>query len=163
METRNRYRAAAAAAFGIMVCLAMSRPAWAEVQASEGWSRATTPGASVAVAYLVLTNTGAETRKLLKITSTVSDKLTLHRSSVDEQGVTRMWPMASLSIEPGETLRLAPGGLHVMFNAIKGPLVAGQKVPLTLKFDGGEPEFTLLLEVRPLVPDAEGRAGQARN
>jgi copper(I)-binding protein len=45
-----------------------------------------------------------------------------------------------------------------MFDALKSPLVAGQKVPLTLKFDGGEPEFTIQLEVRPLVPAADEHA-----
>jgi copper(I)-binding protein len=124
----------------------------AEVKAVDGWARATPPGSKVGAAYLTFTNTGSEQRKLLKITSTISDEVTLHRTSVTSQGTTRMWPMAVLAVEPGETLRLEPGGIHVMFNALKSPLVAGQKVPLTIKFDGGEPEFTLLLEVRPLVP-----------
>lgn len=136
----------------VVAGLAAALPAAAEVKASEGWVRASTPGAKVGAAYFTLTNTGAEQRKLLKITSPVSDEITVHRSSITAQGTARMWPMAVLAVEPGETLRLEPGALHVMFTALKAPLVAGQKVPLTMKFDGGEPEFTLVLEVRPLVP-----------
>jgi copper(I)-binding protein len=45
-----------------------------------------------------------------------------------------------------------------MLNALKTPLVAGQRVPLTMKFDGGEAEFTLVLEVRPLTVGADGHA-----
>jgi copper(I)-binding protein len=145
---RNGNIAVLAAAAG----LAGALPAAAEVTASDGWARATTPGAKVGAVYFTLTNTGSEQRKLLKITSPVSDEVTVHRTSITAQGTARMWPMAVLAVEPGETLRLEPGALHVMFNALKSPLVAGQKVPLTMKFDGGEREFTLVLEVRPLVP-----------
>jgi copper(I)-binding protein len=153
---RCRYVAAAVLAAGVLI---QAVPAAAEVKASEGWARATTPGARVGAAYFVLTNTGEEQRKLLKITSPVSDNISVHRTSITPQGTARMWPMAVLAVEPGETLRLEQGGLHVMFNALKVPLVAGQKVPLTMKFDGGEAEFTLVLEVRPLVP-AGGPGGQ---
>lgn len=132
--------------------LAGAPPAAAEVKASDGWARATTPGSKVGAVYLTLTNSGSEQRKLLKMTSPLSDEVTVHRSSITAQGTARMWPMAVLAVEPGETLRLEPGALHVMLNALKAPLVAGQKVPLTMKFDGGEPEFTLVVEVRPLVP-----------
>jgi len=130
----------------------------AEVKATEGWVRATPAGSKVAAAYITLVNTGDEERKLLKITSPVSDEVSLHRSSVTETGVSRMWPLAGLTVAPGETLRMTPGAVHAMLNALKAPLVAGQKVPLTLKFDGGEPEFTIQLEVRPLVPAADEHA-----
>jgi copper(I)-binding protein len=106
------------------------------------------------VGYLVLTNNGEELRSLLKITSPVCDRISLHRSSVDSEGVARMWPVGSLKIEPGESVRFDPNGLHVMFVDIKASFKAGDKVPLTLQFDGFEKPFTVMLEVRPLVPAA---------
>jgi periplasmic copper chaperone A len=145
---------ALAGAVGLLV----AGVAAAEVKATEGWARATTPGARSAAAYITFTNTGVEQRKLLKIVSTVSDDVNIMRTSMTETGATRMWPMAMLAVEPGETLRMQPSGVHVMLNALKTPLVAGQKVPVTIKFDGGEPEFTLLLEVRPLVPASDEHA-----
>jgi copper(I)-binding protein len=125
----------------------------AEVKVVEGWARETPPGARVGAAYLTLVNTSGEERKLLKIVSTVSDQVMLHRTSLTAEGTTRMWPLAGLTLQAGETLRMDQGGVHVMFNELKAPLVAGEKVPLTLKFEG-EPEFTVMLEVRPLVPAA---------
>lgn len=120
----------------------------AQVKAVEGWAQATARDATASGAYLTLTNSGEAERKLLKIVSPVSDEVTLHRSSMTSQGMLRMWPLAGLAVEPGETLRMDPDGVHVMFTRLKAPLVEGQKVPLTLKFDGGEPEFTVMLEVR---------------
>src|SRR5687767_13666336 len=154
MNNAIRTRATTAALAALLV--AASGTAGAEVKASNGWVRATPPGAKVAAAYLTLANTGDEERRLLKIVSTVTDEVTLHRTSITSEGVARMWPMAVLALAPRETLKLEPNGVHVMFNALKAPLIAGQKVPLTIKFDGGEPEFTVLVEVRPLVPAADG-------
>jgi periplasmic copper chaperone A len=125
-------------------------PAAAEVVASGAWSRATVPGAKEGVGYLVLKNTGNEPRKLLTITSTVSDIVTLHRSSVDSNGVARMWPLSGLSIEPGESVRFEPNGLHVMFRDIKSAFTVGQKIPLNLRFEDEPAPITVLLEVRPL-------------
>jgi copper(I)-binding protein len=135
-----------------VVGLCLNSAAMADVIGSAGWSRATPPGAKEGVGYLVLTNNGDEERSLLKITSTVSDKVTIHRSSIDSEGIARMWPVGKLKLEPGETLTFDPNGLHVMFNDIKVALKAGDKVPLTLQFDGFEKPFTLQLEVRSLVP-----------
>lgn len=143
-----RWRLVAAALLAIAAVSAR-----AEVVASAGWSRATVPGSTTAVGYLLLTNTGTEARDLLKITSPLCDKVMLHRSSVDAQGVARMWPVGSLSIKPGETVRFEPNGLHVMFMELGAPFVAGTRVPLQLQFED-EKEITVLLEVRPLVPEA---------
>lgn len=136
-----------------MVCLLQGAPAHAEVVASDGWTRATAPGTTTGVGYLVLTNRGSDEAKLLKIVSPVSDRVMLHRSSIDSQGVARMWPLAKLEIAPGDSVRFEPNGLHVMFMDLKTPFVAGQKVSLQLTFEG-EPEITVLLEVRPLAPDS---------
>jgi copper(I)-binding protein len=144
----------------VLAGMVVAGPAAAEVRASDGWMRATPPGAKSGAAYLIFTNSGGEARKLLKIISPVSDEVSVHRTSVTAEGMSRMWPLASFTIDPGQTVRFEPGGLHVMFGALKAPLAAGQKVPLTLKFDGGEAEFTVQLEVKPLVPAADERADQ---
>jgi hypothetical protein len=77
----------------------------------------------------------------------------IHRSTLDAQGVARMWPVAKLEIAPGETVRFDPSALHIMFLGIDKPFVAGQKVPLRLIFEG-QAALNLQLEVRPLVPAA---------
>ena len=39
---------------------------------------------------------------------------------------------------------------YVMLSGLKGPFVVGTTVPLVLQFDGGEPAFTVQMEVKPL-------------
>ena len=133
----------------------------ADIVASGGWSRATVPGSKTGVAYFTLTNTGSEARDLLKITSPLCDRVMLHRSSVDSQGVARMWPVGSLSLKPGETVRFEPNGLHAMFMDLSKPFVVGTKVQLQLQFED-EQEITVQLEVRPLVPEATPAAHSQR-
>ena len=112
--------------------------------------------------YLVLTNNGDESRKLLKIVSPVCDRVSLHRTSVNSQGLAQMWPVGSLEIKPGESVRFEPNGLHLMFSELTAAFKAGDMVPLTLQFDGFEKPFTVLLEVRPLVPEPAA-AGLGKN
>lgn len=145
----NRLHAAAWVVLGLL-CAPLAR---ADIVANEGWSRATPPKASTAVGYLVLTNTGTESRSLLRIISPASDRVMIHRSSVDHNGIARMWPVGELTLKPGETLRFDPNGFHVMFTGISAPFVTGTRVPLQLLFED-EKEVTVMLEVRPLVPDA---------
>lgn len=144
----NRLHLAILLALGLL-CAPLAR---ADIVANEGWSRATPPRTTTAVGYLVLANTGAESRSLLRIISPACDRVMIHRSSVDHNGIARMWPVGELTLKPGETLRFDPNGFHVMFIDIKAPFVAGTKVPLSLLFED-EQEVTVMLEVRPLVPD----------
>ena len=45
----------------------------------------------------------------------------------------RMLPNG-LTIKPGQTVMLKPGGYHIMFTGLQKPLVKGQHVAATLRF-----------------------------
>jgi copper(I)-binding protein len=74
-----------------------------------------------------------------------------------EAGVMRMRPVARIELPAGKSVRLAPGGLHVMLIDIKQPLKPGDKVPLTLTVQRadltGRSVFTVQAEVRASAPD----------
>ena len=40
-----------------------------------------------------------------------------------------------LAIEPGKTVKFAPGGYHLMLMDLKSPLKQGDKLPVTLEFE----------------------------
>ncbi|MEY4761316.1 MAG: hypothetical protein RLZZ200_1172 [Pseudomonadota bacterium] len=139
----------------LVPCLLLSGVAQADIEASGGWTRATPPGTKVAVGYLALTNTGKAKRELVRITSPAAKEVTLHQSSTDDKGVSRMWPIGRLELAPGEKMRLEPNGRHMMLEGLGASLTAGGRVPVTLVFDGEKP-VTVQLEVRPLVEPAGG-------
>ena len=72
-------------------------------------------------------------------------------------GVMTMRPLdKGLSIEPGRTVKLAPGGYHLMLLDLKSPLKQGDKVPVTLEFEKAG-KVKLSLDVQGV--GAQGPAG----
>jgi copper(I)-binding protein len=61
-----------------------------------------------------------------------------------------------LVIEPGKTVKLAPGGYHLMLFDLKSPLKQGDKVPVMLEFEKAG-KVGLLLDVQGV--GAQGPAG----
>ena len=105
------------------------------LQIGNPWTRATPKGATVAGAYMNITNKGAASDRLVGGTSAVAGRFEVH-SMVMEQGVAKMRPVeGGLEIKPGEMIELKPGSLHVMLTGLKQPLEKGQKVKGTLEFE----------------------------
>ena len=106
MKQRQRFFARVlAAALGLMAGVVC-----AEIQVAEGWSRETVPGATSGAGYFVITNTGDAERTLMRLTSTVSDSVMMHVSSVDAQVSRACGGLAA--VQPCETVRFEPTGRH---------------------------------------------------
>lgn len=99
------------------------------------WTRATPGGAKIAGGYLKITNNGKSADRLLSATSAGADRVEIHEMSMTD-GVMKMRPLTDgLTIKPGETVELKPGGFHIMFMDIKQPLKQGDKLKATLTFE----------------------------
>src|ERR1700694_1767938 len=102
---------------------------------TQAWSRATPGGAKVAGGYLTIQNKGPAADRLIGGSADVADKVQVHEMATTN-GVMTMRPLdKGLSIEPGKTVKLAPGGPHLMLLGLKSPLKQGDKVPVTLEFE----------------------------
>ena len=97
---------------------------------------ATPPGVSSAAGYLTVTNNGEESERLLGGEAAFAGGgVELHRTTV-ENDVARMRELSEgLLIEAGETVSLAPGGTHLMFTGLEAPLVDGESLEATLRFE----------------------------
>lgn len=117
------------------------------VKVSNGWVRLV-PGPT-AGAFMTLTNPALkEPLVIVGASSPVATKVTLHKTEkMSGMDMTRMRPVASISIPPKGSVQLQPGGLHMMLEGIKTPLKEGQKVKIVLKFDDGDTQ-TLELTVK---------------
>jgi len=121
----------------------------ADVHVMEAWSRATPPGTTVGVGYLVLHNAGSQPLRLTGASSPRAAAVEMHETRVDAKGLSTMRPVKDVTIAPGTAVRFEAGGKHLMLVGLESPLVAGERVPLTLTF-AGEPPLSLELDVRPL-------------
>jgi periplasmic copper chaperone A len=102
---------------------------------TQAWSRATPGGAKVAGGYLTIENKGSSPDRLIGGAVDVAGKVEVHEMAVNN-GVMTMRPLErGLAIEPGKTVKLAPGGYHLMMFDLKGPLKQGDKLPVTLEFE----------------------------
>lgn len=120
----------------------------AQIRVVGAWIPQPPPGAEVAAAYFTLRNIGREPAVLVGVDSPLAAVAMLHETSV-VAGVSRMRPVARLTILPGRSVTLRPDGLHVMLNGLARALAVGERVPLVLHFAGGQ-EVRTAAQVRPL-------------
>lgn len=114
---------------------------------TQPWSRATPAGAKVAGGYLTIENKGSAPDRLVTGAGDVAGRIEIHEMAMNN-GVMTMRPLdKGLTIEPGKTVKLAPGGYHLMLMDLKSPLKQGEKVPLTLEFEKAG-KVTLSLDVQ---------------
>lgn len=102
---------------------------------AQPWTRATPGGARVAGGYLTVTNTGSTPDRLTGGSAAFAERVEIHEMAT-ANGVMTMRALGNgLTIAPGQTVALKPGGLHVMFMGLRSPLLEGQSVKVTLEFE----------------------------
>ncbi|WP_037301255.1 copper chaperone PCu(A)C [Rubritepida flocculans] len=109
------------------------------------WTRAANQGAQGA-GFLVIRNTAAEPDRLLAASSPAAQRMELH-THIREGEVMRMRPVNDIPVPGNGSVSLQPGGLHLMLIGLTQPLVAGQSVPVTLRFERAG-EVTIQLAVQ---------------
>ena len=103
---------------------------WANpITVSDAWVRTTAPGQVVASAYMDIT--ARESARLIGVRSPVSPNVKLHLMQMDGD-IMRMREVPSLALPKNSAVSLKPGGYHLMLMKLKKPIVAGDKIPLTL-------------------------------
>jgi periplasmic copper chaperone A len=136
-----------------LLVAAVAAPAQAEeVKAgdlviSQGWSRATPNGAKIGSGYLTIENKGTTPDRLVAVSADVAGKVEVHEMTMNN-GVMTMRPVGNgLTIDPGKTVKLAPGGHHLMMFDLKSPLKQGDTLPISLIFEkAGKVNVSLAVE-----------------
>ncbi len=104
--------------------------AWANsVTVNNAWVRTTAPGQVVASAYMDIT--AQEAARLVGVRSPLSPTVKLHLMQMDGD-IMRMREVHSLALPQNSAVSLKPGGYHLMLMKLKKPIVAGDRIPLTL-------------------------------
>lgn len=96
------------------------------------WARATHKGQSVGAAYMTLSS--KQEVSLFCVTSDVTDNIEIHNMTM-QNGVMKMRMLETLPIKANKLTKLTPGGFHLMLFDLKKPLIKGEKIHFTLKFE----------------------------
>jgi copper(I)-binding protein len=127
---------------------------------TQAWSRATPGGAKIAGGYLTIENKGSTPDRLIGGSGNVAAKVEVHEMTMKNGVMTMRQLDKGLTIEPGKTVKLAPGGYHLMLFDLKNPLKQGDKVPLTLEFEKAG-NVNLSLEVQGVGAQAPAGSGHS--
>lgn len=115
------------------------------IAVSAPWSR---PAVGTGVVYLTITNLSGTPDRLVGAASPVADAVEIHESTeattpmrsmqgMAMGGVASMHRVAFVPVRAHATVRLAPGGYHIMLIGLRHDLHANETFPLRLRFAHG--------------------------
>ncbi|OIQ62948.1 hypothetical protein GALL_555170 [mine drainage metagenome] len=101
----------------------------ADVKVEHAWMRATAPGQEVAGAFMDISSATEAT--LVGVSTPAAGTAQLHTMSMNG-GVMEMREMKEIALPAHKTVKLAPGGLHIMLFDLKQAMKPGDVIPVTL-------------------------------
>ena len=117
------------------------------VAVSDAWVRPAPTTDTATAGYLTITNGGGQNDALLSATSPVAGSVEVHETSLDSSGMAGMHPVDRIPVPAGGTVKLEPGGYHLMIMGLSRTLAAGDTVELDLVFEHAG-KVVVLAEVR---------------
>ena len=124
-----------------VLALSVTTPVLADdapITASDAWARPTLKGTRTGVIYLMLSNRGTGTERLVGINTPVAERAEVHED-VTTNGVMSMALVPELALPAGASVAIEPGRYHIMLIGIKAQLAAGESFPITLTFASAPP------------------------
>lgn len=130
------------------------------IAVSKAVARATVGKQPNGAAFLQIENRGKSDDALLSASSPAAARVEIHTMSM-EGDVMKMRALDALDLKAGQTVAMKPGsGAHLMLMGLKKPLVAGDKVPMTLNFrNAGKVEVTAEVAAMGMPKPAGASAG----
>ena len=103
------------------------------MRVTEARSSPTPPVATVGAVYFSLTNTGPKSDRLTAITSAIASRVEIHESR-RVQGMIQMRALSYVECPASATVKIEPGGMHIMLVGLTRPLSRGMQFPMSLSF-----------------------------
>lgn len=126
-----------------------ARPS-SELRIEQPWAAPTPAGVDVSAGYLIINNPTASDDRLLNATSERAERIEVHEMTMDG-AVMQMRAVEGLPIPSGQTVTLAPGGMHLMFYGVSEPFSEGESIPVQLSFENaGQIDVSLPVRRAPL-------------
>lgn len=87
-------------------------------------------------AFLSLENRGRRADTVVGFASPLAGDVMLHRNEPVNGALIRMVHQSELVLEPGRTVRMKSGALHLMLSQVSAPLAPGDSLPLEVELVG---------------------------
>lgn len=113
---------------------------------SHPWSRATAPNQKVGAVFMEIQSKTGKPDRLIGGSTPDAEKVEIH-NHIKDGDVMRMRRVDGVDIPAKGSVKLAPGGYHVMLMGLKAPLLEETVIPLTLTFEqAGDVEIEAVIE-----------------
>ncbi|BBP02598.1 transporter [Sulfuriferula plumbiphila] len=140
--------------FGMLALAFIAQTAMAaDVKVENVWMRATVPGQQVAGAYMDITS--PVNARLVGVQSAAAGSMEIHFMRI-HHGVMEMREVKALPLPRGKTVKLAPGGFHLMLFDLKRPFKTGETVPIKLTIETADKKRETM-DVTAQVRDLNGQ------
>ncbi|WP_372707958.1 copper chaperone PCu(A)C [Brevundimonas sp.] len=125
---------------------APAEPAVLAVEVADAWCRPTPNGARAGACYATLKATGRADR-LVGVSTPAAGMAMIHIMSTEDGMMKMSEAEDGVALPIDQAVTLAPGGTHLMLMDLRGPLVEGTVIALTLNLFSG-PDVTVQAPVR---------------
>lgn len=120
----------------LLLLLVVPGFALAELEISSPWIKNLPPSVPVRAGYMTLHNPESKTVSIVSLSSDAFGSIEIHQT-IEQDGLMRMERVSTLTVEPGSTVQLTPGGLHLMMMNPVEPTRIGDRIEILILFDDG--------------------------
>ena len=113
-------------------------------------ARATPPGAKIGGGYILIKNNGTISDRLIGGTASFAEKVEIHEMKMVDTIMKMKKLEDGLEIPAGATVKLQPGGYHIMFMRLKEGLKVNGTRKVTLTFEKAG-KIELLFQVKSIT------------
>lgn len=117
---------------GLALLAACSQQGKTEIDVTSAWARPTRGDAPGAV-YVTIENKGDKDDRLIGAMTDHAAMAMVHQTEMSD-GVARMRMAGEINIPAGKSIKMVPGGTHIMLEGLRTPLRTGNQFELVLKF-----------------------------
>ncbi|HEU4957583.1 MAG TPA: copper chaperone PCu(A)C [Sphingomicrobium sp.] len=103
-----------------------------DIDVTDAWARPTRGDAPGAV-YVTIENKGGKDDRLIGVMTDHAAMAMVHQTEISN-GVARMRMANEINVPAGDSIKMVPGGTHIMLEGLRTPLHTGDTFELVLKF-----------------------------
>jgi len=132
-------------AAGMAACT--TTPTNPTIRVENAWVRPAAVEGGNGAGFLTLINETGEDDALVSAEADFADTVEIHQSVMGDNDTMTMMPVDQIDLPRGETVKLEPGGYHIMLIGINQTLEPGSTVTIALNFEKAG-RFEIPFEVR---------------
>jgi copper(I)-binding protein len=121
----------------VLLCGFLATVVYAEIIVTDATVRLLPASVPNTAAYFSIQNQSDTTQTLVDVTADFAAKAEIHNHILVDDMMS-MQQQSEVVIQPGESVKFSPGGLHIMLFGLKQPLLEGQSVVFNLQTKEGK-------------------------